>query len=228
VEGAVLSPPAESKRILVTKQPVGPAALITPWNFPAAMITRKAAPALAAGCPVVIKPAEATPFTALALAELARRAGPNPPPPPYSRPYPCPYCTPTHSLSSRDPACRALRRHRLPRPLARGQPPSPARVCLSRHARSGPPALTRSRGPAPPNQVGKVLATDERLRKISFTVFAPAPAAPRAPRPAAALRGSGRRGLCHSAACPVSTGRGTRRVQLVREGRGGGLCHSAR
>ena len=64
VEGAVLSPPAESKRILVTKQPVGPAALITPWNFPAAMITRKAAPALAAGCPVVIKPAEATPFTA--------------------------------------------------------------------------------------------------------------------------------------------------------------------
>ena len=75
MEGAVLSPPAESKRILVTKQPVGPAALITPWNFPAAMITRKAAPALAAGCPVVIKPAEATPYTALALAELARRAG---------------------------------------------------------------------------------------------------------------------------------------------------------
>ena len=57
------------------KQPVGVCAAITPWNFPSSMITRKVAPALAAGCTVVIKPAEATPFSALALAELAQRAG---------------------------------------------------------------------------------------------------------------------------------------------------------
>ena len=63
------------KRILVLKQPIGVAAVITPWNFPNAMITRKAGPALAAGCPVVLKPASATPFSALALAELAERAG---------------------------------------------------------------------------------------------------------------------------------------------------------
>ncbi|RZI82782.1 MAG: NAD-dependent succinate-semialdehyde dehydrogenase [Rubrivivax sp.] len=64
-----------SKRFLVIKQPVGVCAAITPWNFPIAMITRKVAPALAAGCPVVIKPAEATPLSALAVAELALRAG---------------------------------------------------------------------------------------------------------------------------------------------------------
>ncbi|MGF1611962.1 MAG: NAD-dependent succinate-semialdehyde dehydrogenase, partial [Kiloniellales bacterium] len=63
------------KRIVVIKQPVGVVAAITPWNFPNAMITRKCAPALAAGCPVVIKPATATPYSALALAELAERAG---------------------------------------------------------------------------------------------------------------------------------------------------------
>ena len=63
------------KRYLVLKQPVGVCAAITPWNFPIAMITRKVAPALAAGCPVVIKPAEQTPLSALALAELAQRAG---------------------------------------------------------------------------------------------------------------------------------------------------------
>ena len=63
------------RRILTIKQPVGVCALITPWNFPAAMITRKAAPALAAGCPVVIKPASSTPFSATALVELAQRAG---------------------------------------------------------------------------------------------------------------------------------------------------------
>lgn len=63
------------KRILVLKQPVGVVAAITPWNFPAAMITRKVAPALAAGCTVVLKPAAQTPFSALALAELAHRAG---------------------------------------------------------------------------------------------------------------------------------------------------------
>lgn len=63
------------KRLLVIKQPVGVTAAITPWNFPAAMITRKAAPALAAGCTMVVKPAPQTPFTALALAELAERAG---------------------------------------------------------------------------------------------------------------------------------------------------------
>ncbi len=63
------------KRIVVIKQPIGVVAAITPWNFPNAMITRKCAPALAAGCPVVIKPATATPFSAYALAELADRAG---------------------------------------------------------------------------------------------------------------------------------------------------------
>ncbi len=63
------------KRILVIKQPVGVAAAITPWNFPSAMITRKAGPALAAGCTLVLKPATQTPFSALALAELAARAG---------------------------------------------------------------------------------------------------------------------------------------------------------
>ena len=63
------------KRIVVVKQPVGVVAAITPWNFPNAMITRKCAPALAAGCPVVIKPASQTPYSAFALAELAERAG---------------------------------------------------------------------------------------------------------------------------------------------------------
>ena len=63
------------KRVLVIKQPVGVCAAITPWNFPIAMITRKVAPALAAGCTVVIKPAEQTPLSALAVAELAQRAG---------------------------------------------------------------------------------------------------------------------------------------------------------
>ena len=63
------------KRIMVLRQPVGVVATITPWNFPAAMITRKAGPALGAGCPIVIKPAPQTPFSALAMAELALRAG---------------------------------------------------------------------------------------------------------------------------------------------------------
>ena len=65
----------EDKRLLVIRQPVGVVAAITPWNFPAAMITRKAGPALAAGCTIVVKPAIQTPFSALALAELATRAG---------------------------------------------------------------------------------------------------------------------------------------------------------
>jgi succinate-semialdehyde dehydrogenase/glutarate-semialdehyde dehydrogenase len=64
-----------TKRYVILKQPVGVCAAITPWNFPIAMITRKVAPALAAGCPVVIKPAEQTPLSALAVAELAQRAG---------------------------------------------------------------------------------------------------------------------------------------------------------
>jgi succinate-semialdehyde dehydrogenase/glutarate-semialdehyde dehydrogenase len=64
-----------NKRFLVIKQPIGVCAAITPWNFPVAMITRKVAPAIAAGCPVVVKPAEATPLSALAVAELAQRAG---------------------------------------------------------------------------------------------------------------------------------------------------------
>eukprot|EP00291_Cryptomonas_curvata_P013428 CAMPEP_0172184546 /NCGR_PEP_ID=MMETSP1050-20130122/19639_1 /TAXON_ID=233186 /ORGANISM="Cryptomonas curvata, Strain CCAP979/52" /LENGTH=353 /DNA_ID=CAMNT_0012858363 /DNA_START=150 /DNA_END=1208 /DNA_ORIENTATION=+ len=75
IEGGILPGPTPSKRIMVLKEAVGVCGLITPWNFPSAMVTRKAAPALAAGCTVVIKPAEATPVSALALAELARRAG---------------------------------------------------------------------------------------------------------------------------------------------------------
>ena len=66
---------APGKRIVVTKEPIGVVAAITPWNFPAAMITRKSGPALSAGCTMVLKPASATPFSALAQAELAERAG---------------------------------------------------------------------------------------------------------------------------------------------------------
>ena len=73
--GDVIPGHQPDKRIMVLRQPVGVVAAITPWNFPAAMITRKVAPALAAGCTVVCKPASQTPFTALALAELAERAG---------------------------------------------------------------------------------------------------------------------------------------------------------
>ncbi|KVK80520.1 NAD-dependent succinate-semialdehyde dehydrogenase [Burkholderia ubonensis] len=75
VYGDTIPTPASDKRIVVTKEPVGVCAAITPWNFPAAMITRKVGPALAAGCPIVVKPAEATPFSALAMAVLAERAG---------------------------------------------------------------------------------------------------------------------------------------------------------
>ena len=73
--GDVIPQHQRDKRIVVIKQPVGVTAAITPWNFPTAMITRKVAPALAAGCPVVIKPASETPYSALALAELGARAG---------------------------------------------------------------------------------------------------------------------------------------------------------
>jgi len=75
VYGDTIASPWADKRVLVIKQPIGVAALITPWNFPNAMITRKAGPALASGCPVVIKPAGQTPFSALAMAELGSRAG---------------------------------------------------------------------------------------------------------------------------------------------------------
>ncbi|MFM0523002.1 MULTISPECIES: NAD-dependent succinate-semialdehyde dehydrogenase [Caballeronia] len=75
VAGDTLATPAADKRIVVTKEPIGVCAAITPWNFPAAMITRKVGPALAAGCPIVVKPAEATPFSAFAMAVLAERAG---------------------------------------------------------------------------------------------------------------------------------------------------------
>jgi len=75
IYGDTIPPHAPDKRIVVLKEPIGVVAAITPWNFPSAMITRKAGPALAAGCPVVLKPASATPYSALALAELAERAG---------------------------------------------------------------------------------------------------------------------------------------------------------
>src|SRR5882672_2650392 len=73
--GDTIPAPWADKRIVVIKEPIGVAACITPWNFPLAMITRKAGPAIAAGCTVVLKPASRTPFSALALAELAERAG---------------------------------------------------------------------------------------------------------------------------------------------------------
>ena len=73
--GEIIPPPQGDRRLVVLRQPVGVAAAITPWNFPSAMITRKAGPALAAGCTFVCKPAIQTPFSALALAELAARAG---------------------------------------------------------------------------------------------------------------------------------------------------------
>ncbi|MEW6118918.1 MAG: NAD-dependent succinate-semialdehyde dehydrogenase [Pseudomonadota bacterium] len=75
VHGEVVPSPWPDRRLFTLRQPVGVAALITPWNYPAAMLTRKAGAALAAGCTVVAKPASQTPFTALALAELAQRAG---------------------------------------------------------------------------------------------------------------------------------------------------------
>jgi len=75
VYGDVIPQHQADKRIIVLKQPIGVVAAITPWNFPNAMITRKVAPALAVGCPVVVKPAAETPLSALALAELAERAG---------------------------------------------------------------------------------------------------------------------------------------------------------
>jgi succinate-semialdehyde dehydrogenase/glutarate-semialdehyde dehydrogenase len=75
IDGDVLATPWSDRRLLVLKQAIGVCAAITPWNFPIAMITRKVAPALAAGCTVIIKPAEQTPLSALALAELAVRAG---------------------------------------------------------------------------------------------------------------------------------------------------------
>ncbi|MFV2091963.1 MAG: aldehyde dehydrogenase family protein, partial [Hyphomicrobiales bacterium] len=74
ITGETIPAPAGDRRIVVLRQPVGVVAAITPWNFPAAMITRKVAPAIAVGCTVVCKPAPETPLTALALAELAERA----------------------------------------------------------------------------------------------------------------------------------------------------------
>ena len=75
INGETLPQFDNNRRLMVLRQPIGVCAAITPWNFPIAMITRKVAPALAAGCTVIIKPAELTPLTALAAAELAIRAG---------------------------------------------------------------------------------------------------------------------------------------------------------
>jgi succinate-semialdehyde dehydrogenase/glutarate-semialdehyde dehydrogenase len=75
VYGDTIPSPWGDRRLVVIKEPIGVCAAITPWNFPAAMITRKLGPALAAGCTFVAKPAQATPFSALALAVLAERAG---------------------------------------------------------------------------------------------------------------------------------------------------------
>ncbi len=75
IDGEIIPSPWPDKRILVTREPVGVCAAITPWNFPAAMITRKVGPALAAGCTIIVKPASQTPLSALAMGELAQRAG---------------------------------------------------------------------------------------------------------------------------------------------------------
>lgn len=75
VAGDTLPSPWSDRRLVVIKEPIGVCAAITPWNFPAAMITRKVGPALAAGCPIIVKPAEGTPYSALAMAVLAERAG---------------------------------------------------------------------------------------------------------------------------------------------------------
>ena len=75
LDGDILAAPKRGQRILVTKQPVGVAALITPWNFPVAMVARKASAALAAGCAAVLKPSEETPLSALALAEVRNDLG---------------------------------------------------------------------------------------------------------------------------------------------------------
>ena len=75
IYGDIMPAPVSGRRVWVLKEPVGVVAAITPWNFPSAMVTRKVAPALAAGCSVIVKPAEQTPLSALALAELAHRAG---------------------------------------------------------------------------------------------------------------------------------------------------------
>jgi len=75
IYGETIPSPLNDRRLLVLREPIGVCAAITPWNFPLAMITRKVAPALAAGCPIIVKPAEGTPFSALALAALAEEAG---------------------------------------------------------------------------------------------------------------------------------------------------------
>ena len=75
IDGSVTRAPSGANRILVVRQPVGVSVLVTPWNFPAAMATRKIAPALAAGCTVVLKPAKETPLTAFAIADILREAG---------------------------------------------------------------------------------------------------------------------------------------------------------
>ena len=75
IAGDTLQSPWTDRRLVVVKEPIGVCAAITPWNFPAAMITRKVGPALAAGCPIIVKPAESTPYSALAMAVLAERAG---------------------------------------------------------------------------------------------------------------------------------------------------------
>lgn len=75
VYGETMQAPSGDRRLLTLKQPVGVCAAITPWNFPNAMITRKCAPALAAGCTIVVKPSDLTPLSALALAVLAERVG---------------------------------------------------------------------------------------------------------------------------------------------------------
>jgi len=75
IDGEIIPTPSADRRILVLKEPVGVCAAITPWNFPSAMVTRKVAPALAAGCAILVKPASRTPLSALALAVLALRAG---------------------------------------------------------------------------------------------------------------------------------------------------------
>ena len=144
--GDIVPTTAKDRRLLVIKQPVGVAALITPWNFPNAMVTRKAAPALAAGCTTVVKPSEETPFSTLALAEVSLPSPSPSPPLPLPSPSPSPSPTTYMPLLSPHP-------HQLAHQA--GVPPGVFNV------------VTCSRQSVP--KVGESLCKSQLVSKVSFT-----------------------------------------------------------
>ncbi|MEQ2172458.1 Succinate-semialdehyde dehydrogenase, mitochondrial, partial [Goodea atripinnis] len=156
VYGDIVPPPANDRRILLLKQPVGVASIITPWNFPSAMITRKVGAALAAGCTVVVKPAEDTPLSALALAKVNFL---------FWFGWFCLCCFCSHQIS-----------HQCPQMLSRDPPEGAhfyATSCFLQLAEQAgiPPGVVNvvpcSREKTP--SVGQVLCTDPLVAKISFT-----------------------------------------------------------